>query len=95
MAWSRPASGIRRPKIKENRLNQGQVTHKNHRGVLAMEYPSFTSSGLGSETIIMSNGEYVLLNMVDKSSRQLGKSPEEAREKLREIKKDHLAYQIP
>ncbi|SMC37604.1 hypothetical protein [Sporomusa malonica] len=60
-----------------------------------MDYPSFTNSGFGEETIIFSKGEYVLLNMVDKSSRSLGKMAEDARQKLKEIKKEHLAYQIP
>lgn len=60
-----------------------------------MEYPSFTSSGFGTETIIISKGEYVLLDMVDKTSRALGKTPEEAKARLKELKKEHLAYQIP
>lgn len=60
-----------------------------------MDYPSFTNSGFGNETIIISNGEYLLLDMVDKSRRHLGKTPEEAKEKLTEIKKEYLAYQLP
>ena len=60
-----------------------------------MDYPSFTQSGFGGETIILSKGQYVLMNMVDKSSRPLGKTAEEAREMLKKIKKEHLAYQIP
>ncbi len=60
-----------------------------------MDYPSFTSSGFGEETIIFSKGEYVLLDMVSKGSRCLGKTAEEAKQKLKEIKKEHLAYQIP
>lgn len=60
-----------------------------------MDYPSFTSSGFGEETIIVSKGEYVLMDMVSKSSRYLGKTAEEARQKLKEIKKGHLTYQIP
>lgn len=59
------------------------------------EYPSFTGSGFGTETIILSKGEYVLLNMVDKTSHPLGKTSEEARAKLREIKMEHLDYLIP
>ena len=53
-----------------------------------MDYPSFTQSGFGGETIILSKGQYVLMNMVDKSSRPLGKTAEEAREMLKKIKKE-------
>ncbi|TWH45688.1 hypothetical protein [Sporomusa sp. KB1] len=62
---------------------------------MEMDYPSFTNSGFGTETIILSQGEYVLLNMVDKTSCPLGKTSEEARVKLRKIKMEHLEYLLP
>lgn len=60
-----------------------------------MDYPSFTQSGFGQETVIYSKGEYVLLDMVDKSNYSLGKTADEAKQKLKLINKEHLAYQIP
>ncbi|CQR70916.1 hypothetical protein SOV_44270 [Sporomusa ovata DSM 2662] len=62
---------------------------------MEIDYPSFTNSGFGTESIIISQGEYILLNMVDKTSRPLGKTSEEARMKLREIKMEHLEYLLP
>ena len=62
---------------------------------MEIDNPSFTNSGFGTESIIISQGEYVLLNMVDKTSRPLGKTSEEAKAKLREIKMEHLEYLLP
>ncbi len=61
---------------------------------MEIEYPSFTNSEFGSETIVMTKGEYVLLNMVDKTSVHLGKTPAEAKKKLAAINKGQFAYQI-
>lgn len=60
-----------------------------------MDYPSFTNSGFGNETIIIAEDGYVLLDMVDKSRYFLGKTAEDAKARLRQIKKEYLAYQIP
>ncbi|WP_371379922.1 hypothetical protein [Sporomusa aerivorans] len=60
-----------------------------------MEYPSFTNSGFGNETIIISEDGYVLWDMVDKSRYLLGKTAEEAKVRLKQLNREHLAYQIP
>ncbi|QDR81682.1 hypothetical protein [Sporomusa termitida] len=61
------------------------------KGEWEVEYPSFTNTEFGSETIIMNKGEYVLLNMVDKTSVPLGKTTEAAKQKLVAINKGQFA----
>ncbi|SDF73475.1 hypothetical protein [Sporomusa acidovorans] len=62
---------------------------------MEFEYSTFTYSGYGCESVIISNGNYILFDEVNKTNTVLGRSPEEARQKLKEINMEHLSYLIP